>query len=499
MASSSTDGASQRPVKTRFAPSPTGFLHIGGARTALFAWAFARHHGGQFVLRVEDSDQRRYSPEAVQGILDAMQWLGMTPDDGPYYQSERLDRYAQVVQQLLDADLAYRCYCTPEELDELRESQRARGDKPRYDGRWRPELARQAGLTVPDGVVPVVRFRNPDDGVVQWDDMVKGTISIANAELDDLVIARGDGSPTYNFCVVVDDWDREITHVIRGDDHVNNTPRQINILSALNAPIPVYGHVPMIHGTDGKKLSKRRDSVSVMEFADQGYLPEAVVNYLARLGWSHGDSELFSEEQLIEWFDGSHLSHSPSQFDTEKLNWVNAHYIKQTDNAQLVPLVEPRIAHKIADAGLSPDSGVQAKLNLPALIDLMKERAETIEALASDLGIFYAVPSIDTAANKKDLGKRAVAASADALEAFADGLSDLDWQAPAISAAVKQTVSDHAIKMPQFGVPLRVLVFGRSQTPAIEQVLAQMPVQVVEQRIRAGLPALRELIANGVS
>ena len=496
MASSTPDGASTRPVKTRFAPSPTGYLHIGGARTALFAWAFARHHGGQFVLRIEDSDQRRYSKDAVQGILDAMQWLDMAPDDGPYYQSERFDRYAQVVQQLLDANLAYRCYCTPEELDELRESQRARGDKPRYDARWRPERAKQAGLTIPDGIKPVIRFRNPDDGAVQWDDMVKGSIRIANAELDDLVIARGDGSPTYNFCVVVDDWDREITHVIRGDDHVNNTPRQINILSALNAPIPVYGHVPMIHGTDGKKLSKRRDSVSVMEFADQGYLPEAVVNYLARLGWSHGDSELFSPEQLIEWFDGSHLSHSPSQFDTEKLNWVNAHYIKQTDNAQLAQMVEPHLAKILADAGQNQDAAVKDKLNLPALVGLMKERAETIESLASDLSIFYALPKVDTQANQKDLGKRAVPGSIDALESFANGLSGLNWQAQAISTAVKQSVSDHGIKMPQFGVPLRVLVFGRSQTPAIEQVLEQLPVQVVEQRIRAGLPMLRELVAS---
>ena len=495
MASTTPNGASERPVKTRFAPSPTGFLHIGGARTALFAWAFARHHGGQFVLRIEDSDQRRYSQDAVQGILDAMQWLDMSPDDGPYYQSQRFERYAEVVEQLLDTGLAYRCYCTPEELDALRESQRARGEKPRYDGRWRPELAEQAGMKIPDGVVPVIRFRNPDEGVVQWDDMVKGKISIANAELDDLVIARGDGSPTYNFCVVVDDWDREITHVIRGDDHVNNTPRQINILSALDAPIPTYGHVPMIHGSDGKKLSKRRDSVSVMEFAEQGYLPQAVVNYLARLGWSHGDDELFSRDELIQWFDGEHLSHSPSQFDTEKLNWVNAHYIKQCEDASLAQMVEPRIAQAITNKELTPDPAVSGKLDLPELVGLMKERAETLAALASDLSVFYAMPKVDTDANKKDLGKRAVPASADALAAFADKLSGIEWDAEAISATIKQTVADHSIKMPQFGVPLRVLVFGRSQTPAIEQVLRQMPVEVVEQRLRAGLPLLRDLIS----
>ncbi len=494
MNSSASPVASQRPIKTRFAPSPTGYLHIGGARTALFAWAFARHHGGQFVLRVEDSDQRRYSPEAVQGILDAMQWLGMTPDDGPYYQSKRLERYAQVIDQLLAEGLAYQCYCSPQELDTLREAQRARGEKPRYDGRWRPEYASASGLVVPKGVDPVIRFRNPDDGVVQWDDMVKGSISIANAELDDLIIARADGSPTYNFCVVVDDLDREITHVIRGDDHVNNTPRQINILRALQAPVPTYGHVPMIHGPDGKKLSKRRDSVSVMQFADDGYLPEAVVNYLARLGWSHGDEELFTTSQLTEWFDGSHLSQSPSQFDTEKLNWVNAHYIKQMDDIALAQLVTPRIDAAMARANLVADPAVDGKLDLPAITGLMKERAETLESLADALTMFFATPRIDSESATKDLIKRAVPISADALETFANSLEKVDWQPDQISQAIKQAIADHGIKMPQFGVPLRVLVFGRSQTPAIETVLAQMPRSVVQQRLRTGIPTLRKVL-----
>ena len=283
-----------RPVRTRFAPSPTGYLHLGGARTALYAWAFARHHGGQFILRIEDTDLERSTPAAVQAILDGMSWLGLAHDEGPFYQTRRMDRYREVISQLLAEGKAYLCYCSPEELETMREEQRARGQKARYDGRWRPENA--AGKTPPEGVRPVVRFRNPDDGAVQWNDLVKGPISIANAEMDDLIIARADGSPTYNFTVVVDDADMQITHVIRGDDHVNNTPRQINILAAIGAPLPLYGHVPMIHGQDGQKLSKRHGAVSVMHYAEAGYLPEAMLNYLARLGWSHGDDELFSRE-----------------------------------------------------------------------------------------------------------------------------------------------------------------------------------------------------------
>ena len=313
-------------VRTRFAPSPTGFLHIGGARTALFSWAFARHHQGQFVLRIEDTDLARSTPEAVQAILDGMQWLGLAHDEGPFYQTQRMDRYKAVIQQMLEAGTAYPCYTTPAELEALRAEQTARGDKPRYDGRWRPE----AGKTlppVPVGINPVIRFRNPADGVVAWDDLVKGRIEISNAEMDDLIIARGDGTPTYNFCVVVDDWDMGITQVIRGDDHVNNTPRQINILKALGAPVPEYAHLSMILGDDGQKLSKRHGAVSVMQYDEEGYLPEAVINYLARLGWSHGDDEVFSREQFVAWFDLNHITPSAAQFNTQKLNWLNAHYI----------------------------------------------------------------------------------------------------------------------------------------------------------------------------
>ena len=296
-----------RPVRSRFAPSPTGFLHLGGARTALYAWALARHFGGSFVLRIEDTDVERSTPQAVQAILDAMDWLDLGYDEGPFYQMQRMTRYREVIAQMLVAGTAYLCYCTPAELDAMREGQRARGEKPRYDGRWRPEPGKVLP-PIPAGVDPVVRFRNPVDGEVTWNDFVKGTITIGNRELDDLIIARPDGTPTYNFCVVIDDWDMNITHVIRGDDHVNNTPRQINILRALGAVVPQYGHVPMILGPDGEKLSKRHGAVNVMQYETDGYLPEAMCNYLARLGWSHGDDEVFAREQFVEWFDVNHLS-----------------------------------------------------------------------------------------------------------------------------------------------------------------------------------------------
>ena len=331
-------------IRTRFAPSPTGYLHIGGARTALFSWAFARRHCGTFVLRIEDTDLERSTPESVQAILDGMKWLGLDWDEGPYYQMQRMDRYREVVQQLLDEGKAYYCYASKEELDALREAQRARGEKPRYDGRWRPENAK--GRTPPAGVKPVVRFKNPLDGEVTFNDLVKGPITFRNSELDDLVIARADGTPTYNFCVVVDDWDMKITHVIRGDDHVNNTPRQINILRALGAEPPQYAHVPMILGADGERLSKRHGAVSVMQYAEEGYLPEALLNYLARLGWSHGDDEIFSMRQFVEWFDLEHISRSAAQFNPEKLLWLNQQYIKTAD--------PERLAHYMASHGFAP-------------------------------------------------------------------------------------------------------------------------------------------------
>src|ERR1700726_392836 len=309
------------PVRTRFAPSPTGFLHLGGARTALFAWAFARRYKGQFILRIEDTDVERSTPEAIQAILDGMAWLELDYDEGPYHQMQRMDRYREVLAQMLAQGHAYHCYMSLQELDVLRAEQVADGEKPRYDGRWRPENLK-AGQRPPPGVAPVVRFKNPLSGSVAWDDQVKGRIEIANAELDDLVIARSDGTPTYNFCVVVDDLDMKITHVIRGDDHVNNTPRQINMIRALGAEPPVYAHLPTVLNEQGEKMSKRHGAMSVMGYRDSGYLPEAVLNYLARLGWSHGDAEIFSREQFVDWFDLEHLGKSPAQYDHDKLNWL---------------------------------------------------------------------------------------------------------------------------------------------------------------------------------
>ncbi len=355
-------------IRTRFAPSPTGFLHIGGARTALFSWAFARHHGGQFILRIEDTDIARSTPEAVQAILDGMAWLELNHDEGPFYQTKRLYRYKEVIEQMLADGQAYLCYCSTEELDAMREAQRVRGDKPRYDGRWRPE----AGKTLPvppAGVQPVVRFRNPTEGSVAWKDLVKGVIEFSNAELDDLIIARADGTPTYNFCVVVDDWDMQISHVIRGDDHVNNTPRQINILKALGATVPQYAHLSMILGDDGTKLSKRHGAVSVMQYFEEGYLPEAVINYLARLGWSHGDAELFNREQFVQWFDLDHITPSAAQFNTEKLRWLNQQYIKAADDVRLAGLTRPFLVRN----GAQPDDGP----DLAAVCALVKERAAT--------------------------------------------------------------------------------------------------------------------------
>src|SRR4051812_21332273 len=313
------EGRALTNVRTRFAPSPTGFLHLGGARTALFAWAYARRHGGQFILRIEDTDTERSTQAAVQAILDAMAWLGLDYDEGPFYQTQRMDRYSAVVDDLLVRGLAYRCYVQPDELDALRAAQLARGEKPRYDGRWRPENA--AGMTPPEGVSPVIRFKNPLEGSVAWDDRVKGRIEIDNSELDDLVIMRSDGMPTYNFGVVVDDLDMHISHVVRGDDHVNNTPRQINVIRALGFEPPVYAHVPTVLGEDGQKLSKRHGAVSVMQYDDMGYVPEAMVNFLARLGWSHGDAEIFTRDELVQWFDLAHISPSASRFDAANPIW----------------------------------------------------------------------------------------------------------------------------------------------------------------------------------
>lgn len=459
-------------IRTRFAPSPTGFLHLGGARTALFSWAFARHFDGDFILRIEDTDLERSTPEAVQAILDGMAWLGLTADEGPFYQMQRIDRYREVIAELLEQGKAYWCYSSPEEVDAMRQAAKARGDKPRYDGTWRPEPGKTLPA-IPEGRKPVVRFKNPSNGVTQWDDLVKGTIAINNAELDDLIIARPDGTPTYNFCVVVDDWDMGITHVIRGDDHVNNTPRQINILQALGAPIPVYGHVPMILGPDGQKLSKRHGAVSVMEYDTQGYLPQAMVNYLARLGWSHADEELFNREQLVQWFDGSNLSKSASQWDPKKLNWVNAHYIKEADNTWLADQIRQRIIMRDADP---------LAVDLPAAIGLLKERCETLEQLADACLLFCAAPaSPDPALIDKHITDQAKAA----VVSFWAAAEQTDWSAAQLNTVIKSTLQSHELKMPQLAIPLRLIVAGTTQTPAIDAVLALMGRERVSQRLRA--------------
>jgi len=446
-------------VRTRFAPSPTGFLHIGGARTALFSWAFAKKHGGKFILRIEDTDVARSTPEAVQAILDGMNWLGLDYDEGPFYQMQRMDRYKEVIGKMLQDGSAYHCYSTKEELEALRESQMQQGLKPRYDGRWRPEEGKVLA-TPPSGIPPVIRFKNPKDGHVVWNDLVKGEISIANQELDDLIIARADGTPTYNFCVVVDDWEMGITQVIRGDDHVNNTPRQINMLKALGATIPQYAHLSMILGDDGQKLSKRHGAVSVMQYHEDGYLPEAVLNYLARLGWSHGDEEIFSMRQFCEWFDLDHITPSAAQFNTEKLKWLNAHYIKLADKNYLVSDITERLAQLNVAVTAAPD--------LSAVIDLYKERASTLNELAESIVYFYHKPVMDQPAAEKHL----VADIKPALEKLSELLRSVEWTAEAIHHAINEVVTEFQLKFPKVAMPLRVLLTGIAQSPSIDQVMA---------------------------
>jgi glutamyl-tRNA synthetase len=461
-------------VRTRFAPSPTGYLHIGGARTALFSWAYARRHEGTFILRIEDTDVERSTPEAVQAILDGMSWLGLAHDEGPFYQMQRMERYKQVIAQMLDEGTAYRCYMSMEELDAIREAQRARGEKPRYDGRWRPEEGKTLP-EVPAGVNPVIRFKSPSEGVTAWMDTVKGYIEFANSELDDLIIARSDGTPTYNFCVVVDDRDMGITHVIRGDDHVNNTPRQINILKALGAPVPHYAHLSMILGDDGQKLSKRHGAVSVMQYDEDGYLPEAVLNYLARLGWSHGDDEIFDMAQFTQWFDLDHITPSAAQFNTEKLNWLNAHYLKQADDARLAVLVHTRLAAR----------GVTVT-DAPALTDIValyKGRVANLNQLADEAEVFYIAlqPSAEL------LAEQLTPEAVPALKDLAAGLATVEWSAPAIGALIKQVITQHGLKMPKLAMPLRVMLVGQTHTPSVDAVVALFPRELALARIQDGL------------
>jgi len=461
-------------VRTRFAPSPTGYLHIGGARTALFSWAYARKHGGKFILRIEDTDLERSTESSVQAILDAMRWLGLDWDEGPFFQMQRLGRYKEVAEKLIAQGKAYRCWASKEDLDTMRERQRARGEKPRYDGRWRPERAKAAGLVPPVDRAPVVRFQNPDEGDVVFHDLVKGAITVANAELDDLVLLRADGVPTYNFGVVVDDLDMSITHVIRGDDHVNNTPRQVNIFQALGAPLPKFAHVPMILGADGERLSKRHGAVSVMQYSEDGYLPEALVNYLVRLGWSHGDEEMFTVEQFLQWFDLAHISHSAAQFNPEKLRWLNHQYLRQRPDADLAKLVAPRIERAGGKLAGGPE--------LPAVVALLKERSETLEVLAGEAMMFYGEPGVVRGSVIDEVRP----ALAELTAAFA-GLGD--WRAESIMSAIQAVIDKHKLKLPKLAMPLRMIVFGRAQTPNLGPMLALAGRKRVLERLQTHLSA----------
>ncbi len=465
-------------IRTRFAPSPTGYLHVGGARTALFSWAYARRHGGQFVLRIEDTDLERSTEQSKNAILESLSWLGIDWDEGPFFQMQRLERYKEIAQQLIAAGHAYRCWATKEELDALREQQRARGEKPRYDGRWRPERAAAAGLKAPADRAPVVRFRTPEEGEVGWNDLVKGAISFPNAELDDLVILRADGVPTYNFGVVVDDLDMKITHVIRGDDHVNNTPRQIHIFRALGTQLPAFAHVPMILGADGERLSKRHGAVSVTQYRDEGILPEALLNYLARLGWSHGDEEVFSTAQFIEWFDLEHVSRSAAQFNPEKLTWLSQQHLKAASDERLATLVEPRLRQ----LGASPERGPA----LRAVIALLKERSTTIVHLAEEAALFYLEPHPSAGLVEEHLTE----AVRPALRTLKARLAEIpQWNNASISAAMKAALASSGLKMPQLAMPLRVIVTGRLQTPSIDAVLELLGREIVLARLAHHLDA----------
>jgi glutamyl-tRNA synthetase len=440
----------------------------------LYSWAFARHFGGDFVLRIEDTDVARSTQDSVDQILESMRWLGLDYNEGPVYQMQRLERYKEVLNLLIAQGKAYYCYSTPEELEAMREEKRAKGEKTLYDGRWRPAPGKTLP-PVPEGVKPVVRFCNPPDGDVTWDDLVKGPITISNREIDDLIIARADGIPTYNFAVVVDDWDMQISHVFRGDEHINNTPWQINIFNALGAPLPQFGHCPIILGDDGQKLSKRRGAVSVTAYEESGYLPEAMLNYLARLGWSHGDEELFSREQLVTWFDGTHLNKSPAQWDPVKLLWVNAQYIKQADNHRLAGLV----AQQLVKLGVALDPAA-IESHLPHLCALLKDRCDTTVALAQWVAKFYG----DVAPDAAELEKHLTDSVRPAISTLTEKLQLCVWDKASIAAAIKDVLAAHGLKMPLLAMPVRVLVMGTAQTPSLDSVLEMCGREKVVERLR---------------
>ncbi len=461
--------ATSKPVRTRFAPSPTGFIHLGNIRSALYPWAFAKAQGGTFILRIEDTDLERSNQASVDVILEGMAWLGMHPDEGPFYQMQRMDRYKQVLSELQATGQVYPCYMSIEELDALREKQMAAKEKPRYDGTWRPEVGKTLP-PIPEGVKPVLRFKNPQVGVVAWDDKVKGRIEISNQELDDLVIARPDGTPTYNFCVVVDDIDMQITHVIRGDDHVNNTPRQINIFKALGKDVPVYAHLPTVLNEQGEKMSKRNGAKPVTQYRDEGYLPDAMVNYLARLGWSHGDDEIFSRQQFLDWFDLDHLGRSAAQFDDAKLRWVNAQHLKTSDDQQLAVWV----------ADILNKRGVQTDARLAAICGLFKDRCDTLCVLADWAAVFYG----DVSPKADEKATHVTDTIKPALALLVEKLAHCEWDKTAIAAVLKEVLAAQGLKMPQLAMPVRVLVMGTAQTPSLDAVLSLCEKQKVLERLK---------------
>ena len=449
-------------IRTRFAPSPTGFIHLGNIRSALYPWAFARANGGDFILRIEDTDLERSNQASVDVIIDGMAWLGLNHDEGPFYQMQRIDRYKEVLQQLQASGHVYPCYMSVQELDALREKQMEAKEKPRYDGTWRPEPGKTLP-PIPQGVQPVLRFKNPQAGSVVWEDKVKGRIEISNEELDDLVIARpaqnGEsvGAPTYNFCVVVDDIDMTITHVVRGDDHVNNTPRQINIFKALGKEPPVYAHLPTVLNEQGEKMSKRNGAKAVTQYRDEGYLPDAMVNYLARLGWSHGDEEIFSRAQFLEWFNLDHLGRSAAQFDEAKLRWVNAQHMKAMADEALAPLVIPYLAKL----------GLVADDRLIELCGLLKDRCDTLVALAQWVALFYG----DVHPIAEDITKHVTEEVKPAVQALSVALASCEWSVATIASTIKEVLAATGLKMPALAMPVRVLVMGTPQTPSLDKVL----------------------------
>jgi len=469
-------------VRTRFAPSPTGYLHVGGARTALYCWLYARRHGGTFILRIEDTDLERSTPESVNAILEGMAWLGLEYDEGPFYQTHRFDRYKEVIQQLIDTGHAYRCYCSKDRLEQLREAQMANKEKPRYDGRCRHGRPSE----VPADAPAVVRFKNPQDGAVVIDDQIRGRVVFQNSELDDLIIARTDSTPTYNLTVVVDDMDMHVTHVIRGDDHLNNTPRQMNILTALGATPPLYSHVPMILGDDGKRLSKRHGAVSVMQYREEGYLPEALLNYLARLGWSHGDQEIFTLDEMIRLFDVTDVNNSASAFNTGKLQWLNQQYLKNSDPAHVAHHLSWHMGRLDIDPAEGPD--------LADVVIAQRERAKTLVEMAQNSVYFYRdFETYDEKAAAKNLRPEVLAALTALRAALAQAA---DWTDTAIHELIQQTADAHGLAMGKLAQPLRVALTGGGVSPPIDMTTRLIGRERTLKRLDKAMEFIN-LVASG--